>query len=316
MKIFLTIAILGLLAGLLAVGLGLPGPRAWRAAPGDLAAGGVGWIEDRGAAAEGPGDDESAGWLRVAPGLEIARFDLAAHLDTVPAGGDGEPEITVVRVDPRRWELRLLAASAEPDRAPRSARQWCRDRGLVAAINAGMFLPDRLTHAGYLRLDDHLNNPTPNRYRSAAALQPRRPGLPPFRIVDLEERSLKELARDYRHVAQNLRLVRRPRENRWSRGQESWSEAALGEDAAGRALLIYSRNPLPVYELNEALLALPLDLVSAQHLEGGSEAQLYLEHGGVRLDLAGKLEAEGPDDRRLWRRPVPNVLGVGARRAP
>lgn len=282
-------------AAIVALAGGLPASRAWRA---------------ESASGEGP-------WRRVAPGLEIGRFPLEAGAGAQEAARQDEPgappEIVVVRVDPRRWDLKLLAASSEPDRTPRSVRQWCRDRGLVAAVNAGMYQADHLTHAGYLRLGDHVNNPTPNRYTSAAAFRPRREGLPPFRIYDLEERELQALARDYEHVVQNLRLVRRPRENRWMTRGEPWSEVALGEDGQGRALLIFNRVPVPVRDLNEALLALPLDLVSAQHLEGGSQAQLFLEHAGARLDLAGRQEGEGADDRRLWRRPVPNVIGIAPR---
>lgn len=72
--------------------------------------------------------------------------------------------------------------------------------------------------------------------------------------------------------------------------REKWSEAALGEDSAGRILFIFSRAPFSMHDLNQELLASDIGLVAAQHLEGGPEAQLYVHAGGVEMDLYGSFE--------------------------
>ena len=119
----------------------------------------------------------------------------------------------------------------------------------------------------------------------------------------------------YRRVVQNLRMVKRPGENRWSSQERRWSEAALGEDREGRALLIFCGAPLPLDRLIEALLALPLGLVAAQHLEGGTQAQLFVAAGGQTIELVGGYEgvfSRAEANRPAW--PIPNVIGVRARR--
>ena len=122
------------------------------------------------------------------------------------------------------------------------------------------------------------------------------------------------VAARYRRVVQNLRLVKRPGENRWSPQSRRWSEAALGEDREGRALFIFCGAPLPLDRLIDALLALPLGLVAAQHLEGGSQAQLFVAAGGRTLELVGDFEGAFPaHDTSRTARPIPNVIGVRGR---
>ncbi len=211
-------------------------------------------------------------WLALEPGLEIARFDSRS---AAPADGG---DLTVLRVDPKRWHLRVMTTETAGDAQPRSLDRWCREFDLVAAINAGMYQQDGKTHVGYCRVSGRVVNPTVNRYRSAAAMDPVRDGLPPFRIFDLDETPLDSITAAYGTVVQNLRLIKRPAQPRWPTGSQSWSEAALGEDGRGRALLMHCTRPLPMHDFNELILALPLDVVCAQHLEGNFPAQLWVRH--------------------------------------
>jgi len=93
-----------------------------------------------------------------------------------------------------------------------------------------------------------------------------------------------------------------------------WSEAALGEDDAGRILFIFSRAPFSMHDLNRELLAAGIGLVAAQHLEGGPEAQLYVHAGSTELEMFGSYETsfvENDKNSIAW--PVPNILGVRPR---
>ncbi len=150
-----------------------------------------------------------------------------------------------------------------------------------------MFATDYRTHVGYLRAGDHVNNGRFNKYQSVAAFGPERTGLPRFRIFDLDAPGTRREAilRDYSSAVQNLRLIKRPGENRWSRQKKAWSEAALGEDGAGRILFIFCRSPFTMYDLNHELLGLGIGLVAAQHLEGGPEAQLYVHVGETEIEM-------------------------------
>lgn len=241
-----------------------------------------------------------ANWDELAPGLELGLFLRGAP------GMRGEACIRILRIDPERWDLELPCLSAGQAETGLSARGWCEARGLKAAINAGMYDLDRRTHIGYLRVGDHVNSERANGYESAAAFDPIGDAdLPPFRIFDLDDpaHSLESIRRDYGTVIQNLRLIKRPGENRWSPQDRRWSEAALGEDVQGRILFIYCRRPFSMHEFNDLLLGLEIDLVAAQHLEGGPQAQLHL-HGEYEAD--NELGDDSP-----W--PLPFVLGIRAR---
>lgn len=245
-------------------------------------------------------------WIEFGGGLELGRFPL-------PGLGAPSAQVQVLRVDPRRWELTLHGLRSG-ESGGYTAREWSRREGLAAAINAGLYQEDYRTHSGYMRADDTVFSRGTNGYLSAAAFDPVDPKDPPFRIFDLDDDPLTAILPRYRRVVQNLRMIKRPGENRWSPQERRWSEAALGEDREGRALLIFCGAPLPLDRLIDALLALPLDLVAAQHLEGGSQAQFFVAAGGQAIELVGGYEGifPAPDPSRpAW--PIPNVIGVRLR---
>jgi hypothetical protein len=233
-------------------------------------------------------------WLEIESGLEATRFNTRSRLSA--AKGD----LIVLRVDPTRWDLRVLTTARDGDGVDRNVRQWCADFELSVAINAGMFQEDNATHVGFCQIDGEVVNGAANNYKSAMAMGPIDPADPPFRIFDLDEVSLKEIRARYGTVLQNLRLIKRPRQNRWEPGKDKWRECALGEDSAGRALLLACNTAWTMAEFNDILLALPLNLQAAQHLEGSATARLWLDHP----DLKGWIESSfaGPA--------LPNVLGV------
>lgn len=246
-------------------------------------------------------------WQTLAPGMELKQ--VAAQK---PAA-IGDSRLTILRIDPRKWDLVFAGISQTGGADGKTARQWCAAQQFAAAINAGMFDDDYSTHVGYLKAREHINSSQVNEYQSVAAFGARLDSLPPFRIFDLDEPGVRieTIRNDYALVVQNLRLIKRPGLNRWSQTQRKWSEAALGEDAAGRILFIFVRSPFTMHDLNAELLAAGIDLVAAQHLEGGPEAQLYLQAGGIQMELFGSYETGfRGDDRNLTPWPIPNVIGV------
>jgi len=249
-------------------------------------------------------------WQTLAPGMELGRFPASQP------GSAGDSRITVLRISPDLWSLEFIGLSLDDASDGQTARQWSKAHRLTAAINAGMFATDYSTHIGYLRFRDHVNNDNVNAYQSVAAFDPRRDGLPRFRIFDLDSPgvSIQTIRRDYASAIQNLRLIKRPGLNQWSQQEKTWSEAALGEDESGRILFIFCRSPYSMHDLNEELLGLDIGLVSAQHLEGGPQAQLYINTGEMELELSGSHGTSFRDDDAVsfaW--PIPNVLGVRPR---
>ncbi len=241
-------------------------------------------------------------------------MDLATFAASQPSL-IGDSRITVVRIDPKHWDLEFAGISRSGESTGKTAKQWCESQGLTAAINAGMFAADYKTHVGFLRFGDHVNNGDVNGYQSIAAFGPKKKGLPRFRIFDVDSPgvAIKEILGDYASAIQNLRLIKRPRVNRWAQQPKIWSEAALGEDDSGRILFIFCPSPFSMHDLNQELLSLGIGLECAQHLEGGPEAQLYLRTPKIELELLGSYESAFKEDGKAVALPIPNVLGVRPR---
>jgi hypothetical protein len=242
------------------------------------------------------------GWKELAAGIELRES---------PATG-----VTVLRVDPGLWQLSLAGVDKGGESSGRSARDWASKAGLAIAINAGMFAEDYVTHVGYLESGGQVLSARINSYQSVAAFDPKladpngSTAKPPFRIFDLDVpgTTIESIRADYGSLVQNLRLIKRPGANRWSQQEKRWAEAALGEDDAGRMLFIFSREPRSMHDLIGVLLGSGIGIVAAQHLEGGRLAQLYVNAGGVELELF-----DGTGSGSAW--PIPNVLGVSRRAA-
>lgn len=237
-------------------------------------------------------------WVELDEGLEMARFDSGLRNANV----DGD--LIVLRVDVELWGLRAFTPEESDGYKGRSTKRWCELGNLTAAINAGMYQSDKITHVGYMKIDGNVINSFRNDYLSAVAFGPIDSAEPYFRIFDLDEISLGEISARYRNVIQNLRLVKHAGENRWQPANDRWQEAALAEDYNGRALLIYCDRRWSMHEFNEIILALPLGVVAAQHLEGRMQASLWIHHPAVeKSDLPGS-NAQAT---------LPNILGVTKR---
>lgn len=248
-----------------------------------------------------PAHAASPTWQSLAAGLDLGIF----------------PTITVLRIDPAHYSLECIDVTRTADTTGLTARQWCAAHGLTAAINFGMYAADNRTHIGYLEWRGKVTSPRVNGYQSVAAFDPRKGSRqPPFRIIDLDDppTTVPDLLKDYQSVVQNLRLIKRNGENRWKPQPKKWSEAALAEDTQGRILFVFCRTPLAMYDFNNALLALGINVVAAQHLEGGPLAQLYLKTGRHELELVGSRETGvigGVENNTAW--PIPGVLGIRPR---
>lgn len=240
--------------------------------------------------------DPAVTWKPLQPGVELA---------TIQPG-----PLYVVRINPARATLAAGLASEEKS-APKTAAEWCRTSRFAVATNLGMFNDDHRTHTGYLRHGRHINSKSWNTYRSVLALQPQAPSLRPALWLDLDSSTPPPVVDQYNLVVQNLRLIAGGRQNVWSQSNKRWSEAALAIDSKGRLLFLFSRAPNTMRDFNRLLLALPLDIQQAMHLEGGPEASLSIHVPGLDLDLCGSYETgflEDESNREQW--PLPNVIGV------
>jgi hypothetical protein len=246
-------------------------------------------------------------YASLEPGLELA-------LLPGPPATEGDGLIAVVRIDPARFRVELLNASAPGEGRPRSVRDWAFRAGASAAINASLYQADWMTATGLMRSRAHVNHAWVSKDRAVLAFDPLTPGIAPVKLIDRDCEELEQAARPYGTAVQSIRLVSCERKGVWAPSERRFSSAAIGLDGAGRALLIHAASPWPVHLLVEALLAAPIDLRRAMYVEGGPEAQLYVRGGGTEILRFGS--SEHGLDFGMAGLPVPNVVAAVRRTAP
>jgi exopolysaccharide biosynthesis protein len=241
-------------------------------------------------------------------------MELGTFKSSINKSSNNKSDIIILRIDPEKWNLNILTLSGSNQSKCMNAKEWCGKFNMVAGINAGMFDADFATHIGFMKCGNQSNNLKVNSYKSVAAFSPRKTGLPLFRIYDIDETNIETIKKQYRCVIQNLRLIKRPGKNKWGQQNKKWSEAALGEDKSGRILFIFCKAPYSMHDFSDILLHLPIDLVCAQHLEGGPEAQMYVNINSTEIELAGSYETGfNENSLNLNALPVPNILAISPR---
>jgi hypothetical protein len=249
-----------------------------------------------------------SGFQTIQTGVEYAVFKIPS------VRFDSKTNLIVVRIDPSKTKLKAVLASMQDGRK-RTAREWAASENLSVVTNLGMFaLEDHRTHDGYCKVGQHLNNSQwKKNFQSILFLNPQDPKLPVAQLADWDDPKTQELIKSYEIVVQNLRLIKGKSIGVWPKPKtRRWSEALLAEDSSGNILLIFSREPFTMFELNNQLLAMKeLGIVKSMHLEGGPEASLSIHTKDLNIDLCGSYESGfWEDDSNLTQWPIPNVLGV------
>lgn len=240
-----------------------------------------------------------AQWLPLEPGLDFGEFRLEG----------AEFRLTVLRIDPKRFDFLLCASSAD-GKGPRALDTWGQERDLVAAINASMYLPDGATSTGYMRGAGHINNPRlVERFGAFFVACPDSEDLPSAAIVDRDAPDWKERIARYDLVIQNYRMINADRRILWSPGGPLYSISAVAQDGAGRILFLHSRTPVEAYAFAQQLLHLPLDVRTVMYVEGGAQAGLLVRSHSLRRELGG-VHAPSLLVTGNLKALLPNVLGV------
>src|SRR5215467_12064610 len=114
------------------------------------------------------GAGNASEWQSLSPGLDL-------RLLALKASNSPGAWITVLRIDPKLWELQLVGTGLSGEQRGHSAREWCERKKFTAAINAGMFGDDQKTHQRYARFREHVYNNRVNTYQSVVAFDPQDP---------------------------------------------------------------------------------------------------------------------------------------------
>lgn len=251
----------------------------------------------------------SPGWQRLADGLELGIFDSPQSAEI------GDSKIRILRIDPAYYELKLLNASVSKKGRSLSAKQWCRQNGLVAAINASMYQADYKTSVSFMRTRTHVNNPRISKDMTILAFDRLGTGIPEVKIIDRQCEDFRIWKHKYGTLVQSIRMISCRGKNVWRQQPKKYSTVAIGIDKADRVLFIHVGSPFSTHDLINILKNLPVEIDRAMYTEGGPQAQLYIKSGDHEYEFIGHSEIDlGAKTNSLFSWPIPNAIGVTPRK--
>jgi hypothetical protein len=255
-----------------------------------------------------PKTSQKPGWQQLDKGLELGIFPAPQ----AAAGGDSL--VRVLRIDPKDYQLKLLNASRVENGVPLTPKQWCRQNGLVAAINPSMYQTDFKTSVSLMRTKGHTNNPRLSKDMTILAFDRLNAAVPHVKIIDRQCEDFPAWKPKYGTLVQSIRMISCTGKNVWKQQPRRWSISAIGVDEQDRVLFIHVRALYSTHDLINILKILPLNISRAMYTEGGPQAQLYINSGNQEWELTGSYETnsnEANEGSISW--PLPNVLGISKR---
>lgn len=255
-------------------------------------------------AADAPPNPEAApasiAWRDLLPGFALA--EVTAE--------DPYAEMVIVRINPERYDFTLHMASEGQNG---SLAEIAKAHSLLAAVNAGMYLPDQITNTGYMKSPTHVNNPRiASRFGAFFVACPKKKHLPRAALLDRQTDNWQSALDEYSLAVQNYRLINTRGEVLWTPGAAAHCIAALGQDAEGNILLLFSKTPMNPAAFAATLVTWPLNIRSLMYLEGGSPAALLVRAGDVDELWSGNRFGRLLGTRQS-EKPTPNILGIRAR---
>ena len=248
---------------------------------------------------------KAAIWKNLEPGLKIGFF--AAPKKSIL----GDSLIRILRADPRFFALKLLNSSSSKTKKRFSIKKWVNQNSLVAGINASMYQKNNISSVSLMKTGKHMNSTWVSKDKTILAFDPIDKKKPPVKIIDRECEDFSSLRKQYASLIQSIRMVSCKGKNVWSPQKKMWSTAAVGIDYQGRVFFIHVRSPYSTHDLINMLLQLPINLKQAMYVEGGADAQLYINTGKEEHEFIGSYSSGSREhDENTLSRPIPNVLGL------
>lgn len=248
-------------------------------------------------------------WQKLDKGLDLGVFASPHRAEW------GDSLIRVLRIDPQFFKFELLNASAVKNGRTLTAKQWCRQNGLVAAINASMYQTDYKASVSLMRTKTHTNNPRLSKDKTILAFDRQTAKVPLVKIIDRECEDFNLWKKKYGTLVQSIRMISCKGTNVWSQQAKKWSTAAIGTDKQNRVLFIHVGSAYSTHDLINILLKLPINISRAMYCEGGPQAQLYIRQGDNEHEFVGSLDLnlnENINNPVFW--PIPNIIGISVRK--
>lgn len=248
-------------------------------------------------------------WRKLDVGLDLGIFDSPQPAEI------GDSKIRILRIDPAHYELKLLNASRSKKGRSLSAKQWSRQNGLVAVINASMYQADYKTSVSFMRTRTHVNNPRISKDMTILAFDRLGTDIPEVKIIDRQCEDFRIWKHKYGTLVQSIRMISCNGKNVWRQQSKKYSTVAIGIDKADRVLFIHVGSPFSTHDLINILKNLPVEIDRAMYTEGGPQAQLYIKSGDHEYEFIGHSEIDlGAKTNSLFSWPIPNAIGVSLRK--
>ncbi|MCJ7774538.1 MAG: phosphodiester glycosidase family protein [Desulfobacterales bacterium] len=242
-------------------------------------------------------------WQQLDDGLELGRFN------TVNPSDASDARIHILRIDPYLFQLHLFNASATENGNKQTARKWAEKFQLISAINASMYQKDHKTSVSFMRSENHINNSYISKDQTILAFNPKNVSDPVVKMVDRECDDFNIWSNRYGTLIQSIRMISCKKENVWTPQPEKWGIAAIGIDQKDRVMFIHTRSPYTAHDFINTLLSLPIQITQAMYVEGGPEAQLYIQTDTHKFEFIGGYEPDFKGNDRMAI-PIPNVIGI------
>jgi len=186
----------------------------------------------------------------------------------------GKARVHILRIDPHLYQFQLINASAAKNGHKQSAKKWCQKYNLISAINASMYQKDHKTSVSFMRSKNHINNAFVSKDKTILAFNPKKTSDPLVKMID--------------------------------------RECDIGIDNKYRVLFIHTPSPYSAHDFINTLLVLPIQITQAMYVEGGLEAQLYIQTDEQTFEFTGGYDVDFKGNTQIAR-PIPNVIGIKKR---
>ena len=248
---------------------------------------------------------ETSVWQKLDEGLYLGEFNPRQQSQIC------DYNVIIIKIIPKFFSFHLLSAS-EHDNKLRTAKEWCSEFGLLAAINASMYQIDFLTSTGYMKNYNHTNNRHINKnFGSFMAFNPVDPSLPEVRIIDRRlQKNWEKLIKKYNTVIQNYRIISNGKKTGWPQQDQVYTTTAIGMDVEDNVLFILSRSLYSIHDFINILLSLPINITNAMYVEGGPEGSLYLKTDDQEMNLIGICYQDSDVHNSEIGSKIPNVIGI------
>ncbi len=253
-------------------------------------------------------------WLPLGEGLNYMRRNEKLHIDSANTPEETFFDLHIIQIDTSIYSIDLYGQFTE--NKSYSLPQWGKEKNLLVALNASMYLPDRITSTAYMKKEDLINNARIVSKMSGFFLsKAKNPRDIETMFVEKTNSNWEQLLNKYDIIVQNYRIlgdfnkIEQKSKNMWKPSHKKFSISAYGEDINGMTYFMLSKSPTSVYDFAEYLLSLSkigIIFKTVLYAEGGAEAGIYINTQNKQTFLSGMSEVAFFDFPVV----IPNILGV------